>query len=627
MEFTYSEQNIKPFEISRPVDSRLLHPHWMIFPGLDINYGKGLTNTMMKRKLSDNVEDVPIGSVRHSRSIMTCAGKGWYRRHLNERYRLKYIGPLPKDAVKKMSCYGVDLLGGVGLEDDNEDPFQVSLKHSALAKGRAIETELDFQRYLRDIFDTHHHILQRLFISRSLNHENLISIDPTSPPLFSLIRIDNTNNRHVDNNTTLRTMAMAQTTPCPDILAQISLPTWFQADNKFFMVQEELFDRRCANLWTYEHKRQIGKMTPDKLQPYHWMTCSGNKTQPALIIEEAKQSGCSRDSVRSEFTDHTARMRQVQRDGTENPDKAKAKDVKIKHEADLEEFYTDAALLDDNTEAIDLLRSELDIQELNFSEVGSTPAEKEELTQVSNLFHIHLPPNLWHQLWTEMVTQGLLIAFVGDWIHNVHLCIRIPKEKTLLISDPISNPLVPQKNIHFCQENEENQDYETTKAIFHQLDTENHPWINDTDRKPTVLEAIRGASLLGLRLLCTHLNINFSNPSGLFHETSHPRQTVLRQRGDVKKKWYDDNEKVKQVRRERIRRITALQRNARLAVISEDARDSYSGNSGIFVIAAFFQLPACATDDDHDDTPGGSDQYPGDTTSRVGIKEGSGDTS
>ena len=93
------------------------------------------------------------------------------------------------------------------------------------------------------------------------------------------------------------------------------------------MVSGELFDRKYVNLWTYKHKRQLGAMTSNKLQRYHWDTCAGDQTQPALIIEEAAQ--CSQDNV------------------AENWD-YRAKNNKAKREADLQGFYTDAALIDDD---------------------------------------------------------------------------------------------------------------------------------------------------------------------------------------------------------------------------------------------------------------------------------------
>ena len=178
MEFTYNVAVILPFKIC----GFSLAPSTLdILSSPGNNYGNGLSKTMKKRKFPDNVEDLTITSARSSHTSTTYAGEAWYRRHLNERYRLKYIGPLPRNTVKKMSRYGVDFLDGGGLDSDNNDPFQVSLERSALSVGLSlIESELESQDYLRDILVYHHKILgsfhQPLLEPRS--RDNIQSLNP-----------------------------------------------------------------------------------------------------------------------------------------------------------------------------------------------------------------------------------------------------------------------------------------------------------------------------------------------------------------------------------------------------------------------------------------------------------------
>ena len=87
-------------------------------------------------------------------------------------------------------------------------------------------------------------------------------------------------------------LTMPNWTPCSDILVQISFPNPIKHNGKRLMLHKTLHNRKYSNLWTYEHKKQIAEMTPQRLQPYNWKSCSGTQIQTAWLKEQAKQSSC-----------------------------------------------------------------------------------------------------------------------------------------------------------------------------------------------------------------------------------------------------------------------------------------------------------------------------------------------
>jgi hypothetical protein len=116
-----------------------------------------------------------------------------------------------------------------------------------------------------------------------------------------------------------------------------------------------------------------------------------------------------------------------------------------------------------------------------------------------------------------MICQGALIGFLGDWTHCVHLCIRIPKKRMLLISDPLSNPLVPQRDISFY---EKTKYTDVSEAVREKFSKGQHPWAVDTDPgELTVLDVMAGATVVSLQLLCHFHGVDVCKLSELFLRT------------------------------------------------------------------------------------------------------------
>jgi hypothetical protein len=157
-----------------------------------------------------------------------------------------------------------------------------------------------------------------------------------------------------------------------------------------------------------------------------------------------------------------------------------------------------------------------------------------------------------------MVCQGALIGFLGDWIHHVHLCIRIPKKRMLLISDPIPNPLVPQRDISVC---EKTKYMDVIEAVYEKLSKGQHPWAVDMgSREPTVLDVMAGATVVGLKLLCHFCGVDMCKLSELFYE---PSENIWEATTKVVEEWEKSVADMEKVRAARVTEIVSQQKSAR----------------------------------------------------------------
>ena len=114
-----------------------------------------------------------------------------------------------------------------------------------------------------------------------------------------------------------------------------------------------------------------------------------------------------------------------------------------------------------------------------------------------------------------MIVRGTFIAFIGDWLHATKLCIRIPSQGVLLISEPIANPMVPQ----FDNSAEYGIDLELQRqsildGVIEKLDAGEHPLATPTEAH--LLDVMAGATLIVLRLACKGSGLKY--PDDVFQD-------------------------------------------------------------------------------------------------------------
>jgi hypothetical protein len=332
---------------------------------------------MVKRKCSDlDDSKVPEGRNCQSRTIETCTGKLWYRRHLGEFFQLQFVGPLPWESVKKIAhsplrydCNIDDLVDGSFV-----DPFKRSLTSIySNSRTRPIRSEVEMQQHIFEIISSQLKILERLILRHYFKGKiELVGEGPQSKqedeiPLFTAEVNLNTDSTNMNHPTSLRTMTMTGSTPCPDILVSISAPCYIINENKTWMLNQTLRSRKHAILSVFEIKRQIGhNIKPVGIQPYFWHTCAGDLT--------------------NESSTRSAKKRRT-RSGSSGAEEK----VKAKHQADLSGFYSPISLIDEHNPTVDFLLQELEIPNVDISQADRQPkVDREELTQVSNTFKIHL---------------------------------------------------------------------------------------------------------------------------------------------------------------------------------------------------------------------------------------------
>ena len=107
-----------------------------------------------------------------------------------------------------------------------------------------------------------------------------------------------------------------------------------------------------------------------------------------------------------------------------------------------------------------------------------------------------------------MIAYGTFIAFLGDWAHETRLCVRIPSQGVLLISEPIDNPVVPKVSLSkFCSMSWAAQEELTINQVIAKLDNDDHPWAEP--KGAHLLDIMAGASLITLRLACKASSLKY----------------------------------------------------------------------------------------------------------------------
>ena len=133
-----------------------------------------------------------------------------------------------------------------------------------------------------------------------------------------------------------------------------------------------------------------------------------------------------------------------------------------------------------------------------------------------------------------MIVRGTFIAFIGDWLHATKLCIRIPSQGVLLISEPIANPMVPQ----FDNFAEYGIDLEVQRqlildGVIEKLNAGDHPFATPTETH--LLDVMGGATLIALRLACKGSGLKY--PDDVFQDI--PYEELPATVHEMQKSWKD----------------------------------------------------------------------------------------
>jgi hypothetical protein len=146
----------------------------------------------------------------------------------------------------------------------------------------------------------------------------------------------------------------------------------------------------------------------------------------------------------------------------------------------------------------------------------------------------------------------------------VHVCIRIPQKQILLISDPISNPQVPQRDISFCETPMIERSAAVREAVCEKLSKGQHPWAVDTDSvEPIVLDVIVGATVVGLELLCRFHGVDMCKLSDLFYE---PSEKFREATDKIDQEWAKELADMQKVRDARVAEIVSQQKSPLVSV-------------------------------------------------------------
>ena len=134
----------------------------------------------------------------------------------------------------------------------------------------------------------------------------------------------------------------------------------------------------------------------------------------------------------------------------------------------------------------------------------------------------------------DMIVRGTFIAFIGDWLHATKLCIRIPSQGVLLISEPIANPMVPQfDNFAEYGIDLEVQRHSILDGVIEKLDAGEHPLATPTEAH--LLDVMAGATLIVLRLACKGSGLKY--PDDVFQDI--PYEDLPATVRETQKSWKD----------------------------------------------------------------------------------------
>jgi hypothetical protein len=332
-----------------------------------------------KRSDADDSED-PAAPDDESPTITTCPARLWYRRHLDERFQLQFVGPLPKESVNRIAHSALCYDGNIDdlLTDSFRDPFEQSLRSLSPASILdPIESEHQMQEHVSQIISSHLKLLERLIVRHyfkgKITFRSGGGEQEEETPLFE-VKVVHTDSENIGHPTSLRTLAKTGSTPCPHIRVSITPSCQIINENKIWMLNRNLHSRMHATLSVFEIKRQIAdNIKPRRIQRYYWHTCAGDLTRNALQSNEFTSSGRSdkKPCTESGISSHAE------------------ENVKAKHQADLSGVYS-PTFIDEHDPTVDFLIRELHIPDAEISQAEGQPeVDHEELTQVSNISQIH----------------------------------------------------------------------------------------------------------------------------------------------------------------------------------------------------------------------------------------------
>ena len=208
-----------------PTACRAVRPQWLTMPVIADTYGTGIpkdghvVTVKQKRPHDDEGHDPNLVHGRESTSAVT---KHWYRRHLNSRYHLKFVGSLSKEVVSKFS----EELSGLLCDDARHsnldsmvtDPelnlVNVAAKQDAATisgKDERLAHEVDMQEHLTKVLGTQHRILEQILANRHARIRTRFG--NAQPVLFGVKKVPNELRLSNASGYLLRTMAKPNTTP------------------------------------------------------------------------------------------------------------------------------------------------------------------------------------------------------------------------------------------------------------------------------------------------------------------------------------------------------------------------------------------------------------------------------
>ncbi|KAF8573280.1 hypothetical protein K439DRAFT_1013626 [Ramaria rubella] len=411
----------------------------------------------------------------------------------------------------------------------------------------------------QEIIETYHK-----YLSMALIETSCCINEPSNPEIFTTSHVSQSCNASQQHPDLLRTMSRPMSTVSTDIILETKNPrSSFPTDEGNKVLNVQLRQKANRRLWIAELKRFLHLRVPKTLASFKWPHClkypMSLETQMRTRLTkrvvdfkvhkttETTWSGTSRRQVKTtkfkgSVREETRKKRASASVGDQTTSEARMHfsnegsrdslavenidfNLLAQHLADFKGFSTDEFMVDmeevTNNYVLDLVRGDY------------IPSDNGTLLDTfNNPVICQVCPCPLHfilahssiELWTEMVAYGTLFAFVGDWISETRLCIRVPHENVLLISDPLPNPMVPSDTEDIMEDDVE----EWIRRICSKLDSGEHPWA--ISEGSNLLKVIGGTTLSALRLLATVKNVEFdgahlfpsvdgqSNPFKLFKQ-------------------------------------------------------------------------------------------------------------
>ncbi|KAF8592567.1 hypothetical protein K439DRAFT_1656020 [Ramaria rubella] len=526
----YRVDAAESFTFGQPAQvAECLNPAWILFPDISERY---LTTDQIHRKRKADDIDGPKLTVSKDdshKALWCCSGKEWYQRHVSPKFQLKYVGPIKDVTIKKIT-EEIDNLrpryGGATLTKVKANLLDVSYRQSPAALERGDETitnETGMQLAAQEIIETYHKYLSMALIETSC-HIN----DPSNPEIFTTSHVSQSCNASQQHLDLLRTMSRPMSTVSTDIILETkNLRSSFPTDEGNKVLNVQLRQKANRRLWIGELKRFLHLRVPKTLALFKWPHClkypmsleaqmRRQLTKRVVDVKvhkttETTWSGTSRRQVKTtkfkgSVREETRKKRASASVGDQITSEAHMHSSNEGHQDSLAVEYVDFNLLAQHLADFEGFSADeimVDMEEvannyvLNLVCNDYTPSDNDASLDTFNNPVIC-------QLWTEMIAYGTLFAFVGDWISETRLCIRIPHDNVLLISDPLPNPMVPSDAKDMM---EDDVVEECILRIRSKLDSGEHPWA--TSEGSNLLKVIGGTTLSALRLLANAKNVEF----------------------------------------------------------------------------------------------------------------------